>query len=47
MNYPNPKYRYHILTYGCQMNVRDSEIISGLLVQEGYVELARCDRMLI
>ena len=38
MNYPNPKYRYHILTYGCQMNVRDSEIISGLLVQKGYVE---------
>ncbi len=38
MNYPNSKYRYHILTYGCQMNVRDSEIISGLLVQKGYVE---------
>ncbi|HWQ75932.1 MAG TPA: tRNA (N6-isopentenyl adenosine(37)-C2)-methylthiotransferase MiaB [Syntrophomonas sp.] len=28
---------YHILTYGCQMNCRDSEIIGGLLEQKGYV----------
>lgn len=36
---------YHILTYGCQMNARDSEIIRGLLEQAGYVqtELARAD----
>lgn len=27
---------YHILTYGCQMNVRDSEIMSGLLDSMGY-----------
>lgn len=27
---------YHILTYGCQMNVRDSEIMSGLLEAMGY-----------
>lgn len=27
---------YHILTYGCQMNCRDSEIIGGLLEQKGY-----------
>lgn len=27
---------YHILTYGCQMNVRDSETISGLLEAQGY-----------
>ncbi|NLB52920.1 MAG: tRNA (N6-isopentenyl adenosine(37)-C2)-methylthiotransferase MiaB [Syntrophomonadaceae bacterium] len=27
---------YHILTYGCQMNVRDSETISGLLEAKGY-----------
>jgi len=38
MNYPNPNYSYHTITYGCQMNVRDSEIISGLLLQKGYVE---------
>lgn len=30
---------YHILTYGCQMNSRDSEIIGGLLEQEGYTEV--------
>ncbi len=29
--------RYHILTYGCQMNVRDSEIIAGILEGMGYV----------
>jgi tRNA-2-methylthio-N6-dimethylallyladenosine synthase len=26
----------HIRTYGCQMNVRDSEVISGLLKNAGY-----------
>lgn len=26
----------HIKTFGCQMNSRDSEIISGLLVKEGF-----------
>ncbi len=34
------KLTYHILTYGCQMNVRDSEIISGLLDSIGYIEEA-------
>ncbi|PKM77737.1 MAG: tRNA (N6-isopentenyl adenosine(37)-C2)-methylthiotransferase MiaB [Firmicutes bacterium HGW-Firmicutes-15] len=34
------KLTYHILTYGCQMNVRDSEIISGLLDGMGYIEEA-------
>lgn len=29
--------KYRILTYGCQMNVRDSEIIAGLLEGIGYV----------
>lgn len=38
MKYSHPNYSYHIFTYGCQMNVRDSEIISGLLRQKGYVE---------
>ncbi len=28
--------RYHILTYGCQMNVRDSEVIAGILEGIGY-----------
>ena len=27
---------YFIETYGCQMNVADSELISGLLSSEGY-----------
>ena len=29
---------YHIETYGCQMNVADSELVSGLLSKEGYVK---------
>ncbi len=29
---------YHILTYGCQMNVRDSEIIAGILDSQGWHE---------
>ncbi|MFQ6612105.1 MAG: tRNA (N6-isopentenyl adenosine(37)-C2)-methylthiotransferase MiaB [Fidelibacterota bacterium] len=27
---------YYIETYGCQMNVADSELVAGLLQQEGY-----------
>ena len=27
---------YYIETYGCQMNVRDSETVAGLLQQMGY-----------
>lgn len=27
---------YYIETYGCQMNVADSELVSGLLTKEGY-----------
>ncbi|MBO8158375.1 tRNA (N6-isopentenyl adenosine(37)-C2)-methylthiotransferase MiaB [Thermosyntropha sp.] len=30
--------KFIILTYGCQMNVRDSETIAGLLEAMGYVE---------
>ena len=30
--------KYNILTYGCQMNVRDSEAIAGLLEAMGYRE---------
>ncbi|KUG04827.1 trna-i(6)a37 methylthiotransferase [hydrocarbon metagenome] len=29
--------KYHLLTYGCQMNVRDSEIIAGILDGMGYI----------
>jgi tRNA-2-methylthio-N6-dimethylallyladenosine synthase len=29
---------YYIETYGCQMNVADSELVSGLLHREGYRE---------
>ena len=28
---------YQVRTYGCQMNVHDSERLSGLLEQAGYV----------
>ena len=28
---------YRVITYGCQMNVHDSERISGLLEDAGYV----------
>ena len=29
---------YEVRTYGCQMNVHDSERLSGLLEEAGYVE---------
>jgi len=32
------KQKYFILTYGCQMNVHDSEILSGFLEDMGYEE---------
>ena len=30
---------YHITTFGCQMNARDSEKLSGILTQMGYEEI--------
>ncbi len=33
-----PNMKYLLLTYGCQMNVRDSETIAGLLEAAGYSE---------
>lgn len=33
--------RYHIVTFGCQMNVHDSEKIAGILEQLGY---SNCDK---
>ncbi len=32
-----PPRTYHVRTYGCQMNVHDSERISGLLEDAGYI----------
>ncbi|NLP16912.1 MAG: tRNA (N6-isopentenyl adenosine(37)-C2)-methylthiotransferase MiaB [Clostridiales bacterium] len=32
------KKTFHIVTFGCQMNSRDSEKISGILKQIGYIE---------
>ena len=29
--------KYHIVTYGCQMNVHESEKIAGILQEMGYV----------
>ena len=34
---------YNVVTYGCQMNVHDSERISGLLEQAGYVRAPPAD----
>ncbi|MEU8298385.1 tRNA (N6-isopentenyl adenosine(37)-C2)-methylthiotransferase MiaB [Micromonospora sp. NPDC048909] len=34
---------YEVRTYGCQMNVHDSERISGLLEQAGYVRAPEAD----
>lgn len=34
---------YQVHTYGCQMNVHDSERISGLLEQAGYVRAPQAD----
>ncbi len=30
--------KYHIITYGCQMNVHDSEMLAGMLTEIGYEE---------
>lgn len=30
--------RYHIEVYGCQMNVRDSELLEGILASSGYLK---------
>jgi tRNA-2-methylthio-N6-dimethylallyladenosine synthase len=35
--YKNLPKKVYIRTFGCQMNVRDSEVICGLLKQEGYL----------
>ena len=32
------QHYYHIQTFGCQMNERDSETLSGMLMEMGYIE---------
>lgn len=34
----NKNKTFHIQTFGCQMNERDSETLAGLLAEKGYVE---------
>ena len=42
---PGPGGRtYEVRTYGCQMNVHDSERVSGLLEQAGYARVADGDQ---
>ena len=36
----NRTLTYHISTFGCQMNFKDSEKLAGILEQLGYVEAA-------
>ena len=35
--------KYHIVTYGCQMNLHESEKIAGILKEKGYTEEADID----
>ena len=35
---------YHIQTYGCQMNVSDSELVESILIREGYNAIDSPDR---
>jgi tRNA-2-methylthio-N6-dimethylallyladenosine synthase len=35
---PNMKLRYHVTTFGCQMNEHDSERMKGMLESLGYAE---------
>ena len=35
---------YHIETYGCQMNVADSELVSAMLRKAGYQETENIEK---
>lgn len=40
---PRPGKKVYLETYGCQMNVADSEIVLGLLAKDGYELTGRID----
>ena len=40
------KKTYHVVTFGCQMNARDSEKLAGILERIGYAEQIRRMRIL-
>ncbi|MCJ7457778.1 MAG: tRNA (N6-isopentenyl adenosine(37)-C2)-methylthiotransferase MiaB, partial [candidate division Zixibacteria bacterium] len=33
--------KFHIITFGCQMNVYDSEVLKGILSQKGYSAVSK------
>ena len=35
--------KYYLETFGCQMNVADSEMIEGILQSKGYYPIKRMD----
>ena len=35
--------RYYIYTYGCQMNVHESEKLAGILQDKGYTQASTAD----
>ena len=39
----NQNMTFHITTFGCQMNEHDSEIMAGLLIENGYVQASSRD----
>ena len=50
MPYPPIPRRVYIETYGCQMNVADSEVVGGILRNEGYAftaDIAEADIILV
>ena len=38
------KNTYYIETYGCQMNVYDSELIANQLLKTGYIETHKVEK---
>ena len=39
----NQNRTFHITTFGCQMNEHDSEVMAGLLIENGYVQASSRD----